>query len=211
MSAPGQRRTKAAKKRDEDIFAAALDLFLRKGISETRVEEILAASGASVGSFYYRYESKIDLATSLYLSILEGFYADCLADLRRAKGARGRVESLVRSYFRWVRDSPDECAFEYFGRTTEVVFASQPQERMARGAFVETVVAMLEPSIEAGEIKRLSPDLYLPLWLGPAEMLVQFTITRQGYSVQASRRELVAILRDSERLVLEAAWEALRV
>ena len=47
------------------IIEAAWDLFYRQGYDDTTVEEIIAASGTSRGSFYHYFEGKDALLSSL--------------------------------------------------------------------------------------------------------------------------------------------------
>ena len=58
-----------AKKNSRDtkgrIIQAAWDLFYRQGYDDTTVEEIIAASGTSRGSFYHYFEGKDALLSSL--------------------------------------------------------------------------------------------------------------------------------------------------
>ena len=58
-----------AKKNTRDtkgrIIQAAWDLFYRQGYDDTTVEEIIAASGTSRGSFYHYFEGKDALLSSL--------------------------------------------------------------------------------------------------------------------------------------------------
>jgi len=68
---PGSRR--------EDIAAAAIELFLDRGVAATRVEDILAAAGGvSVGSFYHHFRDKLSLAATVYLEHLQRFQRDLL-------------------------------------------------------------------------------------------------------------------------------------
>ena len=49
------------------LCEAAMQLFVERGIAATKVEDILNGSGISVGSFYYLFKNKLDLATNLYV------------------------------------------------------------------------------------------------------------------------------------------------
>jgi len=64
--------------RREDIAAAAIELFLDRGVAATRVEDILAAAGVSVGSFYHHFRDKLSLAATVYLEHLQRFQRDLL-------------------------------------------------------------------------------------------------------------------------------------
>lgn len=205
-----RRRSSAAKERDDAILSAALDLFLEKGIAETRIEEILEASDTSVGSFYYRYESKVELAAVLYLDIIEQFYGESLHDLRRHKTISAKIRGLVQFYLRFMGRRQKEAAYELFGRTPEVILASQPREKILRAKYYETLFGLLEKHADAGELRKLAPEQYYALWLGPAELLVQGTLIRTGYFTRKSDPEFAQILRRSEELLAEQAWLALR-
>ena len=52
------------------IIEAAWDLFYRQGYDDTTVEEIIAASGTSRGSFYHYFSRKSDLLVGL-LSLVD--------------------------------------------------------------------------------------------------------------------------------------------
>jgi AcrR family transcriptional regulator len=211
VSANGiRKRSKAAVERDEAILSAALDLFLQNGVTETRIEEILEASGTSVGSFYYRYESKIELAAILYLQIIERFYTESLHELRRFPSIEGKVRGLVKFYLRWMAKHQKEAAYEFFGRTPEVIFASQPREKFARAKYYEALSELLHQHIRNHEIRLLAPEQHFALWLGPATHLVQSTLTRMGYFAIKSERDFAQILRASEDVLADAAWGALR-
>ena len=47
------------------ILDSALDVFVKKGYAETRMEDIVKLSGLSKGAIYYHYNSKRDLFLSL--------------------------------------------------------------------------------------------------------------------------------------------------
>ena len=47
------------------ILDAALEVFVKKGYSETRMDDIVKKSGLSKGAIYHHYKSKRDLFLSL--------------------------------------------------------------------------------------------------------------------------------------------------
>ena len=60
------------------IIEAAWDLFYRQGYDDTTVEEIIAASGTSRGSFYHYFEGKDALLSSISLDLLARLYSSQL-------------------------------------------------------------------------------------------------------------------------------------
>ena len=57
------------------IVSAAWQLFHEKGYNKTTVDDIIALSGTSKGSFYYYFNTKDELLNSL-ADILDEFYED---------------------------------------------------------------------------------------------------------------------------------------
>ena len=57
--APKRERRKEA--RPGELLDAALDLFVEKGFSATRVEEVAARAGVSKGTLFLYFQSKEDL------------------------------------------------------------------------------------------------------------------------------------------------------
>lgn len=95
----GYRPAKQARsKRTEQRFIeAALDAFLVKGFSATRVSDIIASSGCSTGSFYHRFADKRDL----FDLMLERYCDHMLADIRSldlSRATHGTVRNLLYFY-----------------------------------------------------------------------------------------------------------------
>ncbi len=58
-------RSEQKEKRREEILSAALDQFIRKGYTATRITDIAKAAGMSTGLMFHYYESKEQLYTEL--------------------------------------------------------------------------------------------------------------------------------------------------
>src|SRR5690349_498545 len=95
-----RQRTKPGSSRD-DIAAAAVELFVERGVAATRVEDILAAAGVSVGSLYHHFGDKLNLAATVYLDLLQRFQTDMLVELDRHVNTEEAVRGLVAAYLQW--------------------------------------------------------------------------------------------------------------
>jgi AcrR family transcriptional regulator len=80
-------------------MAAALRLFLEKGVGPTTIEQITAGAGVAKGTFYLHFTSKEDVLTALR----ERFVQDLLLGVETAASQaapddwRGRVEAWVHA------------------------------------------------------------------------------------------------------------------
>lgn len=109
--APSRRRLKEA--RPQQLLDAALLLFVEKGFSATRAEEVAQRAGVSKGTLYLYYPSKEELLKSV---IREHLSLRIAAGAAAAEKHRGPVADLLRQVFsRWwleVFDSPTSGVFK---------------------------------------------------------------------------------------------------
>ena len=68
---PGGRRDEARRERVKDLCAAAVRLFVERGIDGVRVEDITAAAGVAKGAFYYYFRGLEELSTALFAPAAE--------------------------------------------------------------------------------------------------------------------------------------------
>ena len=80
------------------IEAAALRLFVDKGVSETSIRDIALAVGFSDGALYRHYASKDELVWCMFKSSFES-YARITADIAaREATSRGKIAAMVQNF-----------------------------------------------------------------------------------------------------------------
>jgi AcrR family transcriptional regulator len=199
---PGSRR--------EDIAAAAIELFLDRGVPATRVEDILAAAGVSVGSFYHHFRDKHSLAATVYLEHLERFQRDLLTELDRHASTEDAVRGLVVGFLRWAGADPRAMQYMHQCHEPSVAEISEGEEARLKQYFYGRLAGWLGERAATGELRTLPHEHSLALWLGPAEQLVRAAIEPSGHSTTPEPDALAAHLAHAERVLADAAWEALR-
>ena len=195
-------RAQASQARQRMILDAALDLFLDKGFGATTLDQILERSDASVGSFYHHFQSKVDVAAALYLETLESYQSAFLKELRRQREARSGIEGSVRHHLRWTAENPNLAAYLTHCREPEVAAASEARARELNRAFFDQAAAWLARHVKEKRVRRLSPDLYYALWIGPADEFTRQWLLREPRD--ASR------LANAADVLAKAAWQSLR-
>jgi AcrR family transcriptional regulator len=199
---PGSRR--------EDIAAAAIELFLDRGVAATRVEDILAATGVSVGSFYHHFRDKLSLAATVYLEHLQRFQHDLLAELDRHTHTEDAVRGLVLAYLRWAAADPRAMRYLAQCREPSVAEISEGEEARLKQHFFGRLTGWLDERAATGDLRALQHEHSCALWLGPAEQLARATLDPSGHSHTPDPEALAARLAHAEPVLADAAWEALR-
>jgi AcrR family transcriptional regulator len=195
-------RATASRARRDKILEAALNLFLEKGLGATTGGDIIERSGASVGSFYHHFGGKADVAAALYLETLELYEQRFLAELRKHERARDGIEGAVRQHLRWTERNPKQASYLIHCREPEVAELSEDRAQQLNRIFFDEVLKWLGRRADKGEIRKLPPDVYYALWMGPANEFTRLWLL-------ASNRDPQRITR-AEALLASAAWEALR-
>jgi len=194
----------------EDIAAAAIELFVDRGVAATRVEDILAAAGVSVGSFYHHFGDKLGLAATVYLDLLERFQGDLLVELDRHARTEDAVRGLVVAFLRWAGADPRAMGYLHQCREPNVAEIAGGEEARLKQEFEGRLADWLSERVATGELRELPYELSFALWLGPASQLVRAAIEPSGHSTPPEPDALVAHLAHAERVLADAAWEALR-
>lgn len=192
------------------IAAAAIELFVERGVAATRVEDILAAAGVSVGSFYHHFGDKLNLAATVYLDLLQRFQSDLLVELDRHARAEDTVRGLVAAYLRWAGADPRAMGYLHQCREPSVAEIAGGEESQLKQAFDGRLANWLGERAAAGDLRALPFEHAFALWLGPAAQVVRASIEPSGHSMMSEPDMLAAHLADAEQLLGDAAWETLR-
>jgi AcrR family transcriptional regulator len=193
-------RTQATSARRETILAAALRLFTKRGYSDTSIDDLRKASGASVGSIYHHFGGKAGVAAALYAESLRGYQQGVLELIRQRPKPRDGIEGIVRHHLHWIAHHPDEARFLFGTRAAEVLLASRKELRAMNRTFFKEVFGWLAEQGDAGRIRKVRRNLYFPLVIGPSQELARQWL--EGLVEEP--------LEDAADVLAEAAWNALK-
>lgn len=164
MSRPGRK---------EEVLAAAIDLFSRKGYHATTVREIADAVGILSGSLYAHVASKEEL---LYEAVVEASarFHDAIAPIARRQGPAGeRLREAMAAHIRVVAESPAAATvFLHEWR------ALSPQRKAAavahRRAYEELLAHIIQQGVDAGEFGRFDARFIRLLVLSAVNWVYQW-------------------------------------
>jgi AcrR family transcriptional regulator len=113
MSTAPTARQRRKDARPSELLDAALDLFVEKGFTATRSEEVAARAGVSKGTLYLYFPSKEDLLTAVIRHTLMADIARGAERLAQEQGATGDLlVALMTDWWVGVFNSPSSAIFK---------------------------------------------------------------------------------------------------
>lgn len=196
-----QTRATSTAKRRREILEAGLECFTQKGVAATTMEDIRAASGASIGSIYHHFENKEGLAAALYIEGIREYQEGLLREVRRHDSAEQAVKTLVIYHLRWFRNRSNWARFLLHRKEYDFMEPREPELREMNRQLSAELSAMLARFATAGDIVSLPPDMILPLLLGPVQSFGRIWLAGRARTT----------IREAERILATAAWRSLRL
>ena len=143
------------------IEAAALQLFVDKGVDATSIRDIAASVGFSDGALYRHYASKDQLVWDLFRESFES-YARTLSNLAAGhRGSRGKIAAMVRGFCDLF--DADSRLFRFLLLVQHGQLA-RVEPGMANP--VETVRGVIAAGMARGDIPAGDPDLATAMVMG---------------------------------------------
>jgi AcrR family transcriptional regulator len=167
-----RRRRKDA--RPSELTSAALDLFVEKGFSATRLDDVAARAGVSKGTLYLYFDSK----EALFKAVIEEGIVPTLAaaEQRVAVFDGSAVELLRHLLFGWWQEIG---ATRLAGVPKLIISESRNFPEVAQYYHDKVIVrsrallrSALERGIERGEFRRLDVETAIDVIIAPLLMLV---------------------------------------
>jgi len=190
------RRRDGLRRRDE-ILDAALACFGRRGLLNTRIEDIRRAAGASPSSVYNLFDGLPSLTIALLARTFERLFANVTSRVLAEHRPEAAVRALVDGHLQWVLGQEDEARFMYQAMALELA-------RTEREELAELKARLAVPVME--HLASLAVRGGWPPW--PASTL-EFIVL--GPAHEACRRYLAGApvdLTGLRQLLADVAWES---
>jgi AcrR family transcriptional regulator len=151
------------------VIRAALACFTENGYTDTSISDVCGRSGMSVGSLYHHFKSKEQLAAAVYLEGIRDYQQGYIEALESGPRAQEGVIAIVRYHLKWVEGNPDWARFLFQKRHADFMGDTEDEFNRLNAEFFRQVSAWFRKHIESGAIRRLPPDLYLSIMMGPCQ------------------------------------------
>ena len=175
------------------IEAAAIHLFVEKGVAETTIRDIARAVDISEGALYRHFISKEELVWQLFERHYVEFAGSLWSLAEGESTARGKLAAMIRGFCRAHDDNPELFRFLLFVQHGQLTKLGPDTPTP-----VSAVRAVMNSAIASGEIPNQPADLATALVFGVVLQPVQFAAYGRLPSDMGSM---------SERLIA-AAWAA---
>lgn len=185
-----------------NILAGALDCFEQHGIDGTTVSDIRRITKCSIGSLYHHFGSKEGIAEELFIEGIRAFNDGMIRRLKRTKHAEDSVKGVVRFYCEWTAKNRPLARYLH-SRNIEFSDEARLRLRNIHSAYISEVFGLFARHVEAGELRLLPLETYVPLISGPVQEFTRRWLSGQseaGTSISKQLREIFA----------DAAWKAVR-
>jgi AcrR family transcriptional regulator len=158
----------------EDLLAAGLAVFDRDGFEGATVAAIRTHAQVSNGSFFHFFESKKELAGSLFLEVLRRYHAAVLTAIDPSSNpslsAQDGVERLIRAHLGWVVNNRREARYLFEISRSEWTQAVRDTQRMQNSRLAEGIERWRAPLVARGELLPMTSMLFFSQIIGPAQI-----------------------------------------
>lgn len=191
---------RATQVRRQAILDAALQCFDTLGVVGTKIEDIRAASGASIGSLYHHFSSKEAIAAALYVELMRVYQQEAARKLHDDLRPRQWIRAAIDHHARWSVKNPSAARFFLTYREPEIHALAQPEAAQLNRDWENDVAQWLDRQVGAKRIRPIRPELFIAIVIGPIHRLVR------RWAFGSSRTPPTKAV----ELLTDAAWRAVR-
>lgn len=177
----------------DQLLSAGLAVFERDGFEGATVAAIRTRARVSNGSFFHLFESKQELAGTLFLDILRRYHAAMLRALDGIDHARPGIAALIRAHLDWVVANRPEARFLFEISRSEWADSVRGARQATNTALIENIEAWRTPLVERGELLAMPVDVFVSQIIGPAQIFCRRWLSgRDGADPRSQADALIA-------------------
>ncbi len=173
-SIAGSRRARRKASRPTELLEAALELFVERGFSATRLEDVALRAGVSKGTLYLYFESKEDL----FKSVVRGGILPVISNAESlAEKFTGSASGLLRSVVKGMWDKVGGTLLA--GIPKLVIAESGNFPELARFYYEEVICrglalmrGILTRGVQQGEFRGIDIDPTARAMMGPVLLMM---------------------------------------
>ena len=186
--------------RKKEIIQAALECFTKAGTTNTSISDICRKSKVSTGSLYHHFKSKENLAAAIYLEGIAMYQDGYVQALEASTNARSGIFAVIAYHLDWVEQNTQWATFIVRERHAPFMGDNEYDLNRLNREFITKISGWFRRHIESGSIKRLPPELYQIILMGPVQEYVK------SHMLCGKKPDLAFVSQELGK----AAWAALK-
>ncbi len=155
----------------DDLLTAALAVFDQDGFEGATVAAIRERANASNGSFFHFFNSKRELAGTLFLEVLRRYHIAMLDAIDPPPGAEEGIARLIRTHLAWVADNRSEANFLFEISRSEWAKDVRDARSAQNATVAEGVEVWRAPLVASGALLPMKASLFFSQIIGPAQFV----------------------------------------
>ena len=151
-------RPDLSEERKNQILDAASEVFVKKGVYETRMDDIVEESGFSKGTLYWYFKSKDEIVLSIFERMFNREFQEIKSLLDYGDSATERMLKFaeifsedVRQMLRLIPLAYEFMAWAFRRKVIQDAFKSYVNE------FMDILIPLLQEGIDSGEFRDINP------------------------------------------------------
>lgn len=183
----------------KNISMAAEQLFMKKGIENTSMNDIARASGYSKATLYVYFKNKEELVGILVLESMQKLYDYISSALKQSNDTKERYKEICYSLVKYQEEYP--LYFKMVLETINIDFESTnflPEEKetfLAGEQINQLLSVFLEDGINKGDFRpdiEILPTIF-SFW-GMLAGIIQIAANKETYIVQSMKKDKMEFL-----------------
>jgi|TARA_Y100000031_G_C8125669_1_gene340368 AcrR family transcriptional regulator len=168
-------------KRKEQILDAALNVIVRNGYHQSRMDDIVSTSGLSKGAIYWYYKSKKDV----YLDLVNHWvirYSDTLMELSQdGVSASDQLQNLFHTFFDQFEKDPVvfKALLEFWSLAGRDNDFNLKLEKVTHN-FIQYIESIIRNGVDSGELKNVNPKITAMSIMVVIEGISWFTLFKEN-------------------------------
>jgi AcrR family transcriptional regulator len=186
-----------SKTKQDDIFAAAMQLFAERGYDGTTVPMIADKAKVGAGTIYRYFENKESLVNSLFTKCVLQFSEAIIADFPSNTTIREQFAHIFNRLFEYARHNVN--AFLFINSHHDGYYLNELSKKTFND-FLDFIIHVVEDGKEKGLLRSLPSPAVITIVYAPIVMLVKMMETGELTYTEDLAHELE-----------ESFWNAIRI
>lgn len=169
---------------ENQIFEAALKVFLKKGLAGARMQEIADEAGINKSMLHYYFRSKEQLFSQVFLQSFKRFTGSVLPLLNETNTWEEKIKTIIEHYGNVMQSNPDLAMFviNELRQNTQGFIEVYQQNSLLESVFIRQLIEAMEKK----EIRMVHPA---QIWISVlssiifpyiAKPMIEVTLDFQG-------------------------------